>query len=84
MWELVRLRPIRLLTTFAGRKCLKAMIPKECRIGDTFFTSLATIGGNLYTRHVNNLNHVHKNGKDLLLVIIILVTDVNGAETVFL
>ena len=38
----------------------KEMIPKECRIGDTCFTSLANIGGNLYTRHAKNLNHVHK------------------------
>ena len=61
----------------------KMMIPEECRIGDTCFTSLATIGGNLYTKHVNNLNHVHKDSKYLLSVIIILVTDVNGGETVF-
>ena len=61
----------------------KEMIPKECRVGDTCFTSLATIGGNLYTRHVKNLNHEHKDRKDLLLVIIILGTDVNGGETVF-
>ena len=27
----------------------KDMIPKECRIGDTCFTSLATIGGKLYS-----------------------------------
>ena len=37
----------------------KEKIPKQCRIGDTCFTSLATIGGNLYTIHVKNLNHVH-------------------------
>ena len=59
------------------------MIPKECRIGDTCFTSLETIGGNLYTRHVKNINHVHKDSKDLLLAIIILATDVHGGETVF-
>ena len=59
------------------------MIPKEYRIGDTCFTSLATIGGNLYTRHVKNLNHVHKYSKDLLLVIIVLGTYVNGGETFF-
>ena len=47
------------------------------------FTSLATIGGNLYKRHVKNLNHVHKDSKDLLSVIIILGIDVNGGETVF-
>ena len=62
----------------------KEMIPNECRIGDTCFTSLATIGGNLYTRHPKNLNHVHKDSKYLLSVIIILGTDVRGGETVFL
>ena len=51
----------------------KLMIPTECRIGDTCFTSLVTIGGNLYTIHVKNLYHVHKDSKDLLSVIIILV-----------
>ena len=61
----------------------KEKIPKDCRIGDTYFTLFATIGGNLYTRHANNLNHVHRNSKDLLSVIIILGTDVNVGETVF-
>ena len=32
---------------------------------------------------MKNLNHVHKESKDLLSVIIILGTDVNGGETVF-
>ena len=50
----------------------KDIIPNECRIGDTCFTSLATIGGNLYTRHPKNLNHVHKDSNDLMSVIIIL------------
>ena len=61
----------------------KVMIPKECRIGDTCFASLANIGGNLYTRHVNNPNNVHKVSKDLLSVIIILGTDVNGDKKGF-
>ena len=59
------------------------MIPKECIIGDTCFTSLVTIGGNLYIRHAKNINHVHNESKDLLSVIIILVNNVNGDETVF-
>ena len=59
------------------------MTTKECRIGDTCFTSLATTGGNLYTIYVKNINHAHKDSKDLLSVIIILGTDVNGGETVF-
>ena len=37
----------------------KMIIPEECRIGDTCFTSLATIGGNLYKRHPKNINYVH-------------------------
>ena len=61
----------------------KEMIPNECTIGDTCFTSLATIGGNLYTRYAKNLNHVHKDSKYLLSVIIILGTDVHGGEKVF-
>ena len=68
-----------------GRKMKKAKekIPKQYRIDDTCFTSLATIAGNLYTRHAKNLNHVHKYSKDLLSVIIILGTDVSCDETVF-
>ena len=61
----------------------KEKITKQCRIGDTCFTSLATIGGNLYTKNAKNLNHVHKDSKDLLSVIIILGTNVNGGETFF-
>ena len=37
----------------------KQKIPKQCRIGDTCFTSLATIGGNLFTIHPKNLNNIH-------------------------
>ena len=44
----------------------KAMTPVECRIGDSCLTSLTNIGGNLYTRHPKNLNHVHKDSKYLL------------------
>ena len=44
----------------------KEKIPKQCRIVDTCFKSLATIEGNLFTRHPNNLNHVHKDSNNLL------------------
>ena len=56
----------------------KEVIPLECRIGDICFRSLATIGGNLYTRHPKNLNNVHKDSTDILSVIIILGTDFKG------
>ena len=57
---------------------------KQCRIGDTCFTSLETIGGNLFTRHPKNINHLHKDSNDLLSVIIILGTDVHGGEFLLL
>ena len=44
---------------------------------------MATIGGNLYTSHADNLHHVHKDSNYLLSVIIILGTDVNGGEKYF-
>ena len=61
----------------------KEMIPKKFRIGDAFFTSFANIGGNLYTIHANNLNHVHKDSNNLLPVIIIWGKNVHGGKTVF-
>ena len=61
----------------------KEKIPKKFRIGDTSFTSLATIKGNLYTRHPKNIDNFQKYINDILLVIIILVIDVHGDETVF-
>ena len=45
--------------------------------------SSASIGGNLFTRDPKNINHVHKDSNNLWSVIIILVTNVHGDETVF-
>ena len=61
----------------------KEKIPKQCRIGGTCFTSFATIGGNLFTIHLKNINHLHRDSNNLMSVIIILITDVNGGKTVF-
>ena len=61
----------------------KENIPKQFMIGDTCFTSLENIGGNLCTRHQKNVNHVYKEVNDLLSVIIILGTYVLGGEAVF-
>ena len=61
----------------------KDNIPEQCRIVDTCFPSLATIGGNLFTIHPKNHNHVQKDVNDLLSVIIILVPNVHDGETVF-
>ena len=57
--------------------CAKDNIPKEFRIDDTCFTSFATIGENLFTRHPKNHNNIHKHSKDLMSVIIALGYVVN-------
>ena len=62
---------------------MKEKIPKKYRTGDTCFTSMENIGGNLYTRHPKNLNHVHKDVNDIISVIIIFGTDFHGGETLF-
>ena len=36
------------------------------------FTSMAVISGQLFSNHPKNLNHVHKDSKDLVSVIITL------------
>ena len=56
-------------------------IPKQCRIGDACFMSLATFGGNLCTRHPKNINRVHKDSNNFLSVIIIMRTNAHGGET---
>ena len=61
----------------------KDKIPKQCRIGNTYFTSLETIGGDLFTINPKNINHFHKESNDLLSVIIILGTNFHGGETYF-
>ena len=61
----------------------KEEIRKQYRIGDTCFTLLATIGGNLFTIYLNNLNHFHKDSDDLLAEVIILGTNFHDGETVF-
>ena len=58
----------------------KEKITKKCRIDDTCFTALATIECNLFTRHLENFDHVHKESNDLLSVIIILGTNVHGGK----
>ena len=44
---------------------------------------MAIIRGNLFTRHPNNTNHLHKESNDILSLIIILGTDAHGGETFF-
>ena len=62
----------------------KRNIPKECRIGYTCFMSVVAIGGFFFNRHPKNMNHVHRDCKYLMSVIITLVTNVSGGETLLL
>ena len=48
----------------------KEILPSTCRIGGTIFTSMGVIGGKLYINHPKNMNHVHKDSKDMVSVII--------------
>ena len=44
---------------------------------------MAVIGGKLYRNQPKNLNHMHKDVKDLASVIITLGKDISGEDTVF-
>ena len=61
----------------------KEILPSTCRISEIIFTSMAVIGGKIYHNHPKNLNHMHKDVKDLVSVIITLGKDISGGETVF-
>ena len=61
----------------------KEILPSTCRIGETIFTSMAVIGGKLYSNHHKNMNHVHKDSKDMVSVIITVGKNISGGYTVF-
>ena len=61
----------------------KEFLPSTCRIGKTIFTSMAVIGGRLYRNHPKNLNHMHKDVKDFVSVIITLGKYIIGGDAVF-
>ena len=44
---------------------------------------MAVIGVKLYRNHPKNINHVHKDTKDLVPVIITLGKNISGGDTVF-
>ena len=44
---------------------------------------MAVIVGRLYSNHPKNMNHVHKDSKDLVSVIINLGGNISGGGTVF-
>ena len=66
-----------------GTEKAKEILPSTCRICETIFTSMAAIGGKLYFNHQKNLNHVHKDIKYLVSVIITPGKDISGGDTVF-
>ena len=44
---------------------------------------MAVIGGKLYSNHPKNMNHVHKDTKDMVSVIITVVKDISRGGSVF-
>ena len=66
-------------------KLVKAndILPSTCRMCETIFTSMAVIGGKLYRNHPKNPNHMHKDTKYLVSVIITLGKYIIGDDTVF-
>ena len=55
----------------------------KCRIRETFFTSIAVIGGKIKINHPKNMNHVHRDSKELVSVIITPEKNISGGYTVF-
>ena len=58
-------------------------IPSKYIIGEICFTSIAVIGGKLFSNNPKNMNHVHKYTNYLLSIIITLKTYIRGGYTVF-
>ena len=46
----------------------KEILPSTCRNAETIFTSMAVIGGRIFSNHQKNVNHGHKESKDLVSV----------------
>ena len=61
----------------------KEILPSTCIIGESVFTSMDVIGGKLYSNHLKNMNHVHKDNTNLVSVIITVGKDIIGGYTVF-
>ena len=61
----------------------REILPSTCQIGGNIFTSMAVIGGKIYSNHPKNLNRVHKETKDMVSVIITMRKDISGGDTVF-
>ena len=61
----------------------KEILLSTCIIREIIFTPMAVIGDKLYHNHSKNLNHVHKDTKDLVSVIITLSKSISGGDTVF-
>ena len=61
----------------------KEIVRSIFRIRETIFTSMAVIGGRIYSNHPKNLNHVHTDSRDMVSIIITMGTNISGGDTVF-
>ena len=56
----------------------KEKIPSQCIIGKFLYIFIAVIGVKIYSNHPKNMNHVNKETKDLVSIIITLGTNISG------
>ena len=61
----------------------KEILPPTCRIGENVFTSIAVIGGKIYSNYPKNMNHVYKDSTYMVSVIITVGKNMSGGDTVF-
>ena len=85
VWECIETRVTKKywLTSEKTLTTGKYKIPLTCSIGETCFTSISVIRGKLFSDNHKILNYVHKDTNYLLYVIITLVNNIRGWDTLF-
>ena len=61
----------------------RGKILKKSHLGETCFTSIAIIGGKIYSNYTKHIKHANKYGKELFSGIVTLGSYVSGKDTVF-
>ena len=61
----------------------KEKILSQCRIREICLTPMRVIGGKCYSNNPKNMNNINKEINDLVSVIITMVTNISGGNTVF-
>ena len=84
-WECIKKRVAKIYWLTLKQKLTteKEKIPSRSGIGETCFTSMAVIGGKVFSNNPKNMSHVHKDTNDLLSVIITLGNNKIEGDSVF-